>query len=418
MDTPDSITTSLEAEINASKVCQNMLENTLREGAQHLLKMAIEEEIANYLQQHAQERDENGRRQVVRNGYMPERSLQTGLGEVTVKQPRVLDRREGKSFNSSILPKYMRRVPSLDATIAALYLKGVSTSDMGEALESILGEGARGLSSSNITRMVEQWQQERDAWNRRDLSGKHYVYLWADGIYFNVRLSDDRPCVLVLMGAMPDGTKEMIAIVDGQRESKLSWREMLLDLKQRGLGVGPKLAVADGAMGFWAAFEEVWPDAKQQRCWVHKTANVLDKMPKKAQPKAKEMLHEIYMAESKEDALKAWDKFMQVYGDKYDKACECLNKDKEQLLTFYDFPAAHWKHIRTSNPIESTFATIRHRQRLTKGNGSRKATLAMVFKLSMEAEKHWRRLTGSELLDKVIAGVTFKDGIEEKEAAA
>ncbi len=283
---------------------------------------------------------------------------------------------------------------------------------MVEALEPILGEKALGLSSSNVTRLMECWRAERKAWDKRDLSSKEYVYVWADGVYFNVRLSDDRPCVLVLIGALEDGTKELIAICDGERESKLSWKSLLLDVKGRGLRTAPKLAIADGALGFWAGLEEVFPSTQQQRCWVHKTANVLDKLPKKIQPKAKESIHEIYMAATKEDAFEAYERFIDIYAAKYEKACQCLEKDKEALMCFYRFPAEHWKHIRTTNPIESTFATLRHRQRLTKGNGSRESTLAMVYKLATEAQKHWRKISACELLDKVVQGVCFIDGIE------
>ncbi len=289
---------------------------------------------------------------------------------------------------------------------------------MVQGLEPILGEKALGLSSSNVARLMESWQQERAAWDKRDLSDKHYVYVWADGIYFNVRLNDDRPCVLVLMGALKDGTKEIIAIADGERESKLSWKSLLLEIKDRGLTMAPKLAIADGALGFWAAIEEVFPGTQGQRCWVHKTANVLDKLPKKQQPKAKECIHEIYMAETKKDAFKAYDRFIHTYTAKYEKACHCLEKDKDSLMCFFSFPAEHWKHIRSTNPIESTFATVRHRHRLTKGNGNREATLAMVYKLTLEAQKHWNKISASQLLDKVILGISFIDGIEESQQVA
>ena len=324
-----------------------------------------------YIQGHQDAVDDNGKRLVVRNGHHRKRSIQTGVGTVEVKQPRVRDKRPDNGFSSSLLPKYMRRCTSLDAIVVALYLKGVSTNAMVEALDPILGEKALGLSSSNVTRLMECWRAERKAWDKRDLSSKQYVYVWADGVYFNVRLNDDRSCVLVLIGALEDGTKELIAICDGERESKLSWKSLLLDVKDRGLRTAPKLAIADGALGFWAALEEVFPSTQQQRCWVHKTANVLDKLPKKIQPKAKESIHEIYMAAIKEDAFKAYDRIIDIYGAKHEKACQCPQKDKEVLMCFYCFPAEHWKHIRTTNPIESTFATLRHRQLLTKGNGNR-----------------------------------------------
>ena len=287
MNTNDSKAVSFEDEMNASKLCKSLLDETLREGAHKLLKAAIDNEVQGYIQAHRNELDSEGKRLVVRNGHHRKREIQTGVGTVEVEQPRVRDKRPGKCFNSSILPKYMRRCSSLDATVAALYLKGVSTNAMVEALEPILGEKALGLSSSNVTRLMESWRAERKQWDRRDLIGKHYVYVWADGIYFNIRLSDDRPCVLVLMGALEDGNKELITICDGERESKLSWKSLLLDVKDRGLRTATKLAIADGALGFWAAIEEVFPSTEQQRCWVHKTANVLDKLPKKIQAKAK-----------------------------------------------------------------------------------------------------------------------------------
>lgn len=392
---------------------QTSLEHILREGAQKLLQQAIENEVSEYLQTTQDLRDENNRRIVRRNGYLPERQLQTGLGPVCVKQPRVRD----KSFTSAILPKYLRRVPSLEALIPALYLKGISTGNMKEALVAILGENALGLSPTNIVRLKQIWEKEYEDWQARDLSSKQYVYLWADGIYFNVRLSDDRPCLLVLIGACPDGSKELVAIYDGIRESKLSWTEVLLNLKARGLSVAPQLAIGDGALGFWSALEEEFPSCRHQRCWVHKTVNILDKLPKSVHGSAKDLIHEMFMSPRREEGLKAFDRFLSLYEAKYPKACKCLEKDKQRLFTFYDFPAQHWQHIRTTNPIESTFATIRHRSQQTKGCGSRKTTLSMVFKLASEAEKHWRRLRGSKLIEKVIHGVQFKDGEEVKKAA-
>jgi transposase-like protein len=297
-----------------------------------------------------------------------------------------------------------------------LYLKGISTGDFTEALSAILGENAAGLSPTNIVRLKRGWEEEYKEWSRRDLSDKRYVYFWADGIHFNVRLEPDRPCMLVIMGTLLDGTKELVAVQDGHRESKESWLEMLRDLKNRGVKEGPKLAVGDGALGFWRALEEIFPGAKHQRCWVHKTANVLDKLPKRVQPHAKTLLHEMYLAPTKRDALNAYDVFLKTYEAKYPKACECLRKDKAVLFTFYDFPAEHWNHIRSTNVIESAFATVRHRTRQTKGCGSRLATLTMVFKLATEAEKHWRRINGYKLISKVMEGVQFVDGLL-KEAA-
>ena len=282
------------------------------------------------------------------------------------------------------------------------------------ALEALLGENAKGLSPTNVVRLKESWEAEYKDWQQRDLSEKRYVYIWVDGIYFNVRLDDDRPCVLVVIGALENGSKELIAIQDGQRESKLSWKEVLQKLKTRGLHVPPKLAIGDGALGFWAALNEEFPSTQQQRCWVHKTVNVLDKLPKSVHGQAKEMLHEMYLAPRKAEAIKAYTTFFGMYEAKYPKACECLKKDFEVLFTFYNFPAVHWQHIRTTNPIESTFATIRHRTRQTKGCGSRTATLAMVYKLATYAEKRWQKLRGSELITKVVAGVKFIDGEERK----
>jgi len=382
-----------------------------------MLASAIELEVEQYVAEHAALRDEQGHRLVVRNGWRDPRQIQTGSGPVEVVQPRVNDRREGKSFASSILPPYARRSPSLDCLIPLLYLKGVSTNAMPEALEPLLGEGAKGLSASNISRLAEGWSADFEAWNARELSGKDHVYLWVDGVYFNVRLSDERPCMLVVVGSLPDGTKEVVGILDGERESKLSWKGLLLDLKKRGMAQAPKLAIGDGALGFWSAVEEVFPSARHQRCWVHKTANVLDKLPKKLQSEAKGRIHEIYLARTRKDAEEAFDAFLEIYAAKYPKACECLSRDRDVLMTFYDFPAEHWAHIRTTNPIESTFATARHRHRQTKGNGSRKATLAMVFKLMMSAQKRWRRLNGYALLDKVVAGIIFIDGIDPEKAA-
>ena len=325
----------------ANVVCGSELEQIAREGAQKMLEVALQLEVEQYIQQHAGQRDHEGKRVVVRNGSLPERELQTGLGPISVRQPRVNDRREGRQFSGSILPPYVRRVASVENLIPALYLKGVSTNEMGRALESILGPKAAGLSPANITRLKEGWQKERKEWEERDLSDKHYVYLWADGIYFKVRLGDDCPCLLVLVGSLPDGTKEVVAVYDGERESKLSWMEVLRDLKKRGLKQAPKLAIGDGALGFWAALDEVFPETKRQRCWVHKTANVLDKMPKKVQPSAKKKLHDIYLAPRRADSEEAFDEFVALYRKKFPKACECLQKDRDVLLSFYDFPAEH-----------------------------------------------------------------------------
>jgi putative transposase len=388
------------------------LENILKEGARKLLQQAIENEIDEYLAQH-QERDERHHMIVKRNGYLPERQLLTGIGPIKIQKPRI----RGTSFNSCILPRYMRRVPSIDALIPALYLKGISTGNMEDALKAILGSNVIGLSSTNIMRLKESWEKDYELWTKRSLEEKNYVYFWVDGIYFNIRLSDDRPCLLVIIGALPDGTKELVAIHDGNRESKLSWKEVLQDLKARGMKGSPFLSIGDGALGFWAAVEEEFPECKHQKCWVHKTANVLDKMAKSVQTSAKSLIHEMYMAPTKEKGIQSFNRFISLYEAKYPKACECLKKDKERLFTFYDFPAMHWQHIRTTNPIESTFATVRHRTNQTKGCGSRKATLSMVFQLSREAEKRWRKLRGYELIQKIISGVVFKDGEEVQRVA-
>ena len=397
-------------------ICQSELEQTLRTGAQKLLLAALEAEVENYLQGHRAAQDAAGRRLVVRNGYSAVRRVQTGLGTLEVQAPRVDDRREGERFTSRILPPYLRRTPSLENLIPLLYLKGISTSAMPQALEPLLGPKAAGLSPASIVRLIAGWQDDYQDWLKRDLSGEPVVYLWADGIYCNVRLSDERPCLLVVVGARQDGTKELLAIADGERESEQSWLGVLSDLKARGIKLAPKLAVADGALGFWPALEQVWPSCAKQRCWVHKTANVLDKLPKKLQPEAKERLHAIWQAPTRQDAEAAFEQFVTVYQAKYEKATGCLKKDRAVLLAFYDFPAEHWIHLRTTNPIESSFATIRHRARQTKGCGSRAATLAMMFKLGCECEKSWRRLNGCEQLPKLIQGIRFVDGVAEKAA--
>lgn len=383
-----------------------------------MLQAALESEVEAFLAQHAARVDDRGHREVVRNGHLPAREIITGAGPLEVMQPRVRDKSanilERVKFSSSILPPYLRKSKSIEELIPWLYLKGISTGDFSEALSALVGPEASGFSANVVVRLKEQWSQEYDVWSKRDLSTKHYVYVWADGIYANVRLEDEansRQCLLVLMGATAEGEKELIAVVDGFRESKQSWMELLLDLKQRGLAIEPKLAIGDGALGFWAALREVFPTTREQRCWVHKTANVLNKMPRSVQPKAKADLHEIWQAETRALGQKAFDHFLEKYGVKYEAACECLKKDRDVLLTFYDFPAEHWGHLRTTNPIESTFATIRLRHRRTKGNGTRRASLTMMFKLAQSAQKRWRRLNGHQLLTLLIEGKTFVDGI-------
>ncbi len=396
---------------------RSVLEEIARRGAIQMLQAALIAEADEFCRKFP-EVDEHGHRVVVKNGYMPEREVVSGIGPLPVKKPRVRDRSGQHSFTSKILPPFMRRVPSIDALIPVLYLKGVSTGDFSEALAAILGPNAAGLSASNIVRLKEGWQKEYETWAKRDLSRKRYVYMWADGIYFNVRLDKERPCILVIMGATASGKKELIAVWDGLRESKMSWQTVLRDLKQRGLTASPKLAVGDGALGFWAALREEYPTAKEQRCWVHKTANILDKMPKSVQLDAKKLIHEMYLSPTRHDAKVAFDEFANRYQAKHPKAVKCLTKDEDVLFSFYDFPAEHWLHVRSTNAIESTFATVRHRTRRTKGCGSRKATLMMVFKLGLEAEKKWRRLNGHAQLAKVIQGVRFTDGEAEEAVAA
>ena len=398
-----------------------MLEQIVREGARKLLQTAIEEEVAAYIALFSDVRDTQGRRLIVRNGFLPQRSLLTGIGPIPVTQPRVRDKRDKKDvFTSAILPRYLRRVPSLDNLIPTLYLKGVSTGDFTEALQAILGEEAKGLSATTVVRLKRQWEQEYKVWSHRDLTGKRFVYLWADGIYFNVRLEDPenkRQCFLIIMGVREDGTKELVAVLDGYRESTLSWREVLSSLKERGLTEGPKLAIGDGGLGFWAALREIYPNTKEQRCWVHKTMNILDKMPKSIQAKAKEKIHDIYLAPTREQALVAYNSFLSLYGKKFPQACECLAKDKDVLFTFYDFPAEHWVHIRSTNPIESTFATVRLRTAKTKGCGTRLATLTMVYKLAKEAQKTWKKIKGYAQIPLVMNRTRCIDGEMEQAGA-
>lgn len=399
---------------------QDVLTDILRQGAQQLLAQAIEAEVADWIDRHQGCRDAAGRRQVVRNGHLPGRTITTGVGPVAVQQPRVHDRRpagEREKFASAILPPYLRKTKSLEELIPWLYLKGVSAGDFSEALAALLGPEAKGLSATTVTRLKALWEQEYQDWSKRSLAGKQYVYVWADGVYFNIRLEGGRQCILVLMGATADGKKELIAVQDGQRESEQSWKELLLDVQARGLVMAPQLAIGGGALGFWKAVRQVWSETPEQRCRVHKTANVLDKLPKGVQPKAKGMLHEIYQAPSRAAAEKAFDLFLRTYEAKYPKATECLAKDRKELFVFYDFPAEHWLHLRTTNVIESVFATVRLRTEKTKGSGTRVACLTMVFKLMQSAARHWRALNGSGLLSDVIKGTVFVDGIKQEDAA-
>jgi len=400
-----------------------MLDQIVRQGAQQLLQKAIETEVRDFLQHYESRRDESGNRLVVGNGHMRARKIVTGAGVLEVQQPRVRDNSPDKDervhFSSAILPPYLRRSKAIEEFIPWLYLRGISTGDFSEALQALLGDQAKGLSPNVVVRLKEEWTAECEEWSRRDLTGKRYVYLWVDGIYVNVRLEDTenkRQCLLIVMGATPDGYKELLAVSDGYRESTQSWQEVLLDLKQRGLALAPKLATGDGALGFWAALRQVYPETRGQRCWMHKTANVLNKMPRSVQRRAKADLHEIWMAETREGANKAFDDFLAKYQAKFDGACECLSKDREALLAFYDFPAEHWRHLRTTNPVESTFATIRLRHRRTKGNGTRKTSLAMMFKLAQAAQKHWHRLNGHEHLGLLLRGRVFVDGMLQEAA--
>jgi transposase-like protein len=398
---------------------RDVLTDLLRREAVNLLAAAVQAEVGAWIEDHAGVVDELGRRRVVRNGFMPERQIVTGIGPVRVKQPRVHDRRtpeEGReAFTSAILPPYLRKTRSMEDLIPWLYLKGVSTGDFSEALAALIGVDTPGFSATTVTRLKESWERDFKAWNTRELAGKNYVYIWVDGIHFNIRLGEqDRQCILVILGATADGHKELIAVADGFRESEQSWKELLLDVKNRGMSIDPKLAVGDGALGFWKALPQVFPTTRVQRCWVHKTGNVLSKLPRKLHGQAKDLLHQIWMAPTRAAAEKSFDLFTQTYTAKYASAAECLSKDRAALLAFYDFPAEHWQHLRTTNAIESVFATVRLRTRKTKGSGSRVACLTMVFKLAESASKKWRALNGSELIRDVIAGVAFADGVKNQ----
>lgn len=397
-------------------VTEDPLLEVLRSGARQMLQQVIEAEVAAFLAAHAELEDGRGRHRVVRNGHAPEREIQTGIGPIAVRRPKLRDRGDGTDgerirFTSKVLPPFLRRTKNVEELLPWLYLKGVSTGQFEEALAALLGPDAPGLSASTVRRLVAAWQQEHERWQRRDLGTRRYVYVWADGVYFTPRLDRDRQCILVLIGADADGRKELLAIEDGYRESAQSWRELLLRLRdENGLAIAPELATGDGALGFWKALHEVWPTTRQQRCWVHKVANVLNALPKSVHGKAKKDLHAIYEAESRANAEAAFDRFTGKYGAKYERAVTCLAKDRAVLLAFYDFPAEHWKHVRSSNPIESTFATVRLRTDKTKGCLSRETALAMVFKLAKSAERHWRRLDGAYRLGQLIEGIEFRDG--------
>jgi len=392
---------------------EDLLTALLRQGAQKLILQAVEAELAEFIERYSAVTDVDGRAAVVRNGHLPERKVLTGLGPVRVRIPKVRSRTgEPVVFRSALVPPYVRKARTLEAAVPWLYLKGISTGQMREALEALVGPEARGLSAPVVSRLKKRWEAEYETWRRRRLDGERWVYWWADGIYSGLRAGGERLCMLVVIGVNDKGQKHFLAIEDGVRESTQSWRELLLDLKERGVEPGPELAVGDGALGFWAALEEVYPRTRHQRCWMHKSGNVLNYLPKSVQPKAKAALHEIWMAPTRAAAERAFDQFVRTYRQKYPKAVECLVKDREQLLAFYDFPAEHWIHLRTTNPIESAFATIRHRTDRAKGCVTRKTMLAFAYKLGMAAETRWRRLRGFEYLARVTRGVKFEDGIE------
>jgi transposase-like protein len=394
------------------------LDAIAREGARRMLVQSLEREVAQYLAEHAGERDGRDHALVVRNGHARARRVTMGVGTVEIQAPRVNDRRVDEQgarqrFTSQILPPYLRRSPKVAEVLPILYLRGLSTGDFRPALEGLLGKEASGLSPTNISRLISEWESEYTAFRKRSLADRDYVYVWVDGVHFRIRLEDDRLCTLVMIGVRPDGTKELVAVEDGYRESTESWRTVLRDLKRRGMQA-PAVAVGDGALGFWAAVRDVWPETQEQRDWCHKLANVLDKLPKRLQGQAKRALHEAMYAEKRADAEQALDRFAAEYGAKYPKAVECVQRDREKLLTHFAFPAEHWKHLRTSNPIESPFATVRLRQRVTKGAGTRAKGLLMAFKLLDMAERRWRKLDGSHLLPLVRAGTRFVDGVQQE----
>jgi transposase-like protein len=389
----------------------------LRSGARRLLAQAIEAEVQAFLVDHADLKLPDGRDRLVRHGYGPERRIQTGIGPVEVRRIKLRDRGAGADgarirFTSAILPKWARRTRSLDALLPILYLRGISTGDFQEALSALLGKEAPNLSPAVITRLKGEWEGEYARWSKRDLSARHYVYVWADGVYLQARLEPQAECMLVIIGATPEGRKELVGFQVGLRESAQSWRELLVDVKARGLAIAPELAVGDGALGFWKALEEVFPSTRHQRCWVHKAANVLNKLPKSVHSQARRDLREVWMAPDKAAAEAAIETFTAKYAPKYEKAAACLVKDREALLRFFDFPAEHWDHLRSSNPIESVFATVRHRTVRTKGALSQDTARLMVFKLVMAAARTWRRLKGENQLPKVVRGVRFENGTE------
>jgi transposase-like protein len=403
---------------------EQMLFKMARLGAQRMLQDALEKEVEIYLNGHADKTDENGNRAVVRNGHGPKRNILTGVGSVQIFRPRIDERKAVDNdpahsrFSSGILPRFLRRTPSVEGVVSVLYLKGISTNDFESSLRAIYGDEAGSLSASTVSRLKEAWYGEYEAWRKQRITASQYAYIWADGVYFNARVEGEKNCILVIIGAKYNGEKELLAISDGVRESEASWKDLLLELKDRGMHSDPKLAVADGGLGFWKALPQVFPTTKQQRCWVHKTANVLDKLPKKMRPRAKTLIHDIYLADTRQNADTAFDHFCDSYRDKYPKAVACLEKDREGLMNFYKFPSSHWKHIRSTNVIESIFATVRLRTYKTKGLGTRTATLAMSFKLIQEAEKRWQKITKWQQLELVREGRKFKDGELVEETAA
>lgn len=401
---------------------EDTLTEVIRRGTKEILRYALEAEIEAFREQYVSLKAADGGPRLVRNGYLPERDVQTGIGPVPVRVPRLRDRggEDGEAirYQSSLLPPYLRRTRSVEQLLPWLYLKGISTGDFGSTLASLLGEDAPGLSSSTIVRLKQRWEAEYEAWSKRSLADKRYVYLWADGIHASVRMESEKQCLLVVMGALEDGTKELVALVDGYRESTEGWLDLLRDLKRRGLASSPKLAVGDGALGFWKALHQVYPGTVVQRCWVHKTANVLNKLPKRVQPQAKARLKEIWSAKTRKDANDAMQIFEEAYAARYPKSVTCLTKDRDELLAFYDYPAEHWTHLRTTNPIESTFATIRLRTAKTRGCLSRTTVLTMMFRLALEAQKTWRRLNGYQHIAPIFAGVTYIDGIHPERLAA
>lgn len=387
------------------------LSELVRQGARQIIAQAVEAELQSFLSGYADLKDESGRQGVVRNGYLPQRTITTGVGDVEIQVPKVRDRTgQGIKFNSLLLPPYLKRSRSVAELLPWLYLKGISTGDFSEALSALLGSAAKGVSAATIGRLKVKWKAEHQTWQQRSLRHKRYVYVWADGIYFNIR-NGEAQCMLVMIGVTDTGEKELMGIASGYRESALSWKSLLLRLKDQGLKHAPSLATGDGALGFWSALPQVWPTTKPQRCWVHKTANILNKLPKKLQPEAKRAIWDIYRANTKADAIKAFDRFLKTYDAKYPEAANCLSKDRDPLLAFYDFPAEHWAHIRSTNPIESTFATVRLRTNKTRGAVSPESMLSLVFKLIQSAQKRWLRIRGFKHLGDVIEGIPFKDGI-------